>query len=446
MKQTLRSLFTLPILLVFGLAVVVRVLYNIIVAAEYYPDHDSLTYQTIAYNILREHCYCLLPHLPTVDRAPLWPAIIAAVYGTLGDQDRKVRLLLCVIGAITCVLIYCFARDLFGKRAAIFAGLLAAVYPYLYIYDGWLYSESVYTCLLLAFCYTIYRIQRKPHWSLMLLSGVLLVLLSLTRPNGLLILALFLAWALFLGWRKLMAWHTVLQSTLIITGVTILLLAPWTMRNYLVTRTFVPIAVGDGKVLIGSYNDMIIQRPEYLASWVKPWESRPSVYHLFPDNCAGACEVTREDAYKLDAEHWVKTHLNEMPRLLTLHFINLWQIDTQEADLAINRFSYQRSSQLVVFMMRILTPLVFLLAAIGLFATRKRWPELLFFYLLIAVTIAESVYFYGMARFRAPIEPLLIILSAGTICWVLKKFQKRADQGEEQSNMKADRNLSVSHR
>jgi 4-amino-4-deoxy-L-arabinose transferase-like glycosyltransferase len=435
MKQALRSVCTLPIMVVFGLAVMVRFIYNVTVAAEYYPDHDSLTYQTIAYSILKDHCYCLLPHLSTVDRAPLWPAIIAVVYALLGDQDRKVRFLLCVVGAITCVLIYCFARDLFGRRVGLFSGLLAAVYPYLYMYDGWLYSESVYTCLLLAFCYTIYRMQRKAHWGLMVLGGVLLALLSLTRPNGLIILVLFLMWA----------WRVVVQSALIITGVTLVLIAPWTARNYVVTGTFVPIAVGDGKVLIGAYNDMIIDRPDYLASWVKPWESRPSVYHEFPDNCARGCEVAREQAYKLDAEHWVQTHLNQMPRLLALHFVNLWQIDTQEADLAINRFPHQRSSMAVVFMMHVITPVVFLLAAIGVFVARKRWPELLFFYLIILVTIAQSVYFYGMARFRAPMEPMLIILSAATVWWIQKRFRKQEITEEEQSGTK-QRDFSVLHR
>jgi hypothetical protein len=57
MKQALRSVCTLPVMAVFGLAVMIRLLYNLTVAAEYYPDHDSLTYQTIAYSILKDHCY-----------------------------------------------------------------------------------------------------------------------------------------------------------------------------------------------------------------------------------------------------------------------------------------------------------------------------------------------------------------------------------------------------
>jgi len=46
---------------------------------------------------------------------------------------------------------------------------------------------------LLAFCYTLYRLLRTPRWQLMMLNGVLLGLLSLTRPNGFALLALLLA-------------------------------------------------------------------------------------------------------------------------------------------------------------------------------------------------------------------------------------------------------------
>jgi uncharacterized membrane protein YhfC len=76
---------------------------------------------------------------------------------------------------------------------------------------------------------------------------------------------------------------------------------------------------------------------------------------------------------------------------------------------------------------------------------RKRWPELLFFYLNILVTIAQSVYFYGMARFRAPIEPMLIILSAATVWWIQKRFRKQETTEEEQSGAK-QRDFSVLHR
>jgi len=439
MKQ-LRSLFSLPVLTIFVLAVSVRVMYNRVVANGYYPLHDSQTYQAIALNILHEHCYCYLPHLSTVDRAPLWPLAIAAIYAVLGEHDMMVRLFLSLVGAGTCVLIYYFVRDLFGSRIALIAGLAASVYPFLFIYDGWLYSESLYIFLLFAFCYALYRLQRTPSRSLMLISGILLGLVSLTRPNGLIILGLFIAWAMVLGIAKVQTWRILLQSVVLITLVTLVIILPWTIRNYVVTHALVPIATGDGKVLIGAYNNKI-DNPnsqdrqyyqQYLGTWLKPEEVAPQLVKQFPANCSGACEVARDNVYKAAALQWIGSHLNKLPHVFVLHAAYLWQTTSSEADFPFNRFPDRIYSKLTIVLMELYTPLLFLLAAIGLIVTLRRWRELLFIYSMIALTFAQSVALYGFARFRAPIEPMLLVLAAGAVWWLATLFMKRR-KGVEQS-------------
>ena len=57
---------------------------------------------------------------------------------------------------------------------------------------------------------------------------------------------------------------------------------------------------------------------------------------------------------------------------------------------------------------------VFMLALLGLAVTLWKWRELLFIYTMIALTIAQALFFYGSARFRAPIEPMLILLASGS--------------------------------
>jgi hypothetical protein len=306
---------------------------------------------------------------------------------------------------------------------------VAAIYPFLFIYDGWLYSESLYIFLLFAFCYTLYHLQRAPNRYLMILGGLLLGLLSLTRPNGLLILGLFLAWAIVIGWSKILPWRTVIQTAVTVSLLALLLTLPWTARNYLVTRSLVPVAVGDGKVLLGAYNDDTsgtdYQNGYYLGIWIIPSESVPYVANQFPEDCAGPCEVTRDNTYKYYAWQWIQSNLAKMPMMLGLHALNMWQITTQEADLAINRFADRSGSHLVVDMMVIITPIVFALAALGLFVTRKRWRELLFIYFMIALTFIQCVALYGIPRFRAPIEPMLIVLAAGGVWWLVTLVSKR---------------------
>jgi 4-amino-4-deoxy-L-arabinose transferase-like glycosyltransferase len=414
---------------VFGLAIIVRFLYNETVTTGYFPLHDSLTYQTIALNILQEHCYCYFPHLPTVDRAPLWPMMIATIYGILGSHDHMVRFFLCLVGSGTCVLVYCFARDMFGVRIGTIAGLAAAIYPFLFIYDGWLYSESLYIFLLFAFCYALYRLQRTPSRTLMIVSGILLGLVSLTRPNGLLILGLFIVWAAVIGLAKMQPWRIIVQSIVTISLISLVLIAPWTLRNYVVSHSLVAIATGDGKVLVGAYNDAVAdpnyQQGQYLGTWLKPEEVVPALVQQFPQNCSGSCEVERDGAYKTTALQWIHNNLGKMPLLLGIHAADMWQITSTEADFPFNRFPDRNSSKLTIAMMEIFAPIVFALAALGLIVTIRRWHELLFIYFLIVLTFAQCLALYGFARFRAPIEPMLLILASGAVWWLLTLVSKR---------------------
>jgi hypothetical protein len=43
------------------------------------------------------------------------------------------------------------------------------------------------------------------------------------------------------------------------------------------------------------------------------------------------------------------------------------------------------------------------------------------FKLLITLTIAQNIIYYGILRFSAPIEPMLILLDAGFIWWLTYK-------------------------
>lgn len=447
----------LPAIGIFSLALLVRVVYNNTVAHAYYPLHDSLFYQTIGLNLLKEHCFCLHPYISTVYRAPLWPFIIAGISVIFGPSDYFARLFLCVIGSGTCVLVYLFARDLFGQRIGILAGIAAAIYPELYIYDGWLYTESLYIFLLFALCYTLFRLQRtQPPYpgrpedplstplplpallgttptpksttprtgKLWIASGVLLGLLSLTRPNGVIVIGLFIIWALILAWVKMLSWRITVKGILASTVIALVLIAPWTIRNYIDAHTFIPVATGDGTVLLGSYNDEILSTPGYIGSWIDPLKSRPDVAKPFPlFTCTPPCEVAREAAYKAAAVQWIENHSSIMPQLLKLHLLNMWRPDTSEADLPVDRFPTQRSSQIVLAMMKTFPIPIFILAALGLAVTLWRWRELLFIYMMIGLTVAECLVYYGSPRLRAPIEPMLILLAAGALWWLTQRDQ-----------------------
>src|SRR5437588_7245774 len=405
----------LPALGIFCLALLVRLVYNLTVARNYVAGYDSQAYEKIAVHMLQEHCFCLDPHSVTAGRAPVWPGVIAIIYALSGPRNFFVRFFLCFIGSGTCALVYLWAKDIFSRRIAFVVGIIAALYSGLFIYDGWLYSESLYTFLLLAFCYTLLLLQQTGKYRWAIASGIILGLFSLTRPNGLLILGLVFLWGIMFVQKKILSWRVVATSIAIICLIAIAIVTPWTIRNYQNTHRFVPVATGDGFVVLGAYNDMIFDNTPFRGVWIRPSLTHPEIVRHYL-GCQRECEVRQNSDYEHYAWLWVQSHMSEMPYLLSLHFLAMWTPATPEADLPMNQFPSRHSSQIVVGMIQTMSIPVFILAAFGLVVTwRRKWRQLMFIYLVIGLTIGECLIFYGSSRFRAPIEPMLVILLSGGI-------------------------------
>ncbi len=355
----------LPALGIFGLALLVRLVYNFTVARGYHSEFDARYYDNIAQHLLSEHCFCIVPHVSTPDRAPFWAWIIAAIYAVTGPANVYARIFLSLLGSGTCVLIYLFTKDIFDRRSGVIAGVLAAVYTGLFIYDGWLYSESMYTFLFLVFAYALYLFQRDTRWRWVIISGLALAFSSLTRPNGMFVLGMVVVWAIIVIWKKLLPWQTVVKCVLAITLLTVGLIAPWTARNYQLTHVFIPVATGSAVVLSGAYNDTILTKQDSLGMWTSAEFIRPPV----PQSAHRSFEG--EDEGRAYAVHWIVTHLSSMPYLLSLHFINMWKPYTSEDGLPVREFPTRISSKVVWAMMQYMPILVIFLAACGFLVTLR---------------------------------------------------------------------------
>lgn len=398
-----------PAALVFGSALLVRLVYNLTVAKGYIPAFDAHFYNDIATHLLTQGCYCLQGHLPDVSRAPLWPLMIAATYAVMGIHNIYPRLLLCLLGSGTCIVTYALAQDVFNKRIALLTGMIAALYPGLFIYDGWLYSESVYTFFVLVFTYALYTLQRTPRIRWMVVCGISVACASLTRPNGISLLLLVLIWAAVMLRTRTLSWRQATQIVLTITCLAVTLIAPWTVRNYVEQHQVILVATGMGTVLAGAYNDAAATSHyyDYPGMWLPASQTRPP---LSDTSDAG------RGAY---ASHWIRTHLGALPYLFSLHFLNMWRPYTPEGDLPVREFPTRLSSRILWPLMNLTPVVIIALAACGLLVTlRAKWHELLVPYLVIGLTIVLCIVLYGSARFRAPIEPLLVLLTGGAVWWL----------------------------
>lgn len=420
-KRMKRVKTWLPAVGIFSLAFIVRIVYNMTVGHGYVPHFDAAIYEQLARRLISDHCYCWAPHHATTFRPPLWPFIIAGIYSVFGAHNTYVRLFACFLGSGTSVFVYLFAQDIFGKRIALVTGAIAAVYTGLFIWDGWLYSESLYTFILVVFLYSLYRLQGKVHvrtW--LVIGGGFLGLSMLARPNGTILLGLLGIWAVALVFFKYLSWQTVVKRTLLVVLIAIAVITPWTIRNYPHTHSLLPVSTL-GNTLRGAYNDITLYDPGLRGIW-----SLPPAYNADIHDYTLADE-NRDMQVALD---WIHRHIADMPYMFGVHLVNMWTPYMYSYDLPFEEFPTRLSSKLVMDLIPLESMIVFTFAAFGLIMSWKKRKELLLVYLIIALTIAQNIVFYGSNRFRAPIEPFLVLLVGGALWWMTNYWKTRAQLSE----------------
>lgn len=416
-----------PVTGIFALALLVRIIYNLTVGRNYTPTFDAALYNILGRLLVDHGCFCLYDHYQSLGRPPLWPFILAAIYTLAGKEELYGRLFYCFLGSGTCTIIYFFSRDLFGRKIALFSGILAAIYPCLFIYDGWLYTESLYTFCLTACIYVLYRLQlqytpfsKKPpgekrglssvwrvlvhhRWSV--LCGLLIGLAALARPNGIFLSGLVVIWAILVILAKIQTWKPVLIDTVLITCIALILILPWSYRNYQVSHSFVLVSTGMGEVLTGAYNNAVLEGGLSISG---TW--RPSSGSLNHDAYNYSSRDDAADTAR--ALNWIRAHFSTLPYLLGLHFVNMWIPYTYSHGLAFEESPGSSIYYIMIVMIYILATPVILFAFAELFLTWKRYKrQLLPVYLLLALVILQNVLFYSDMRFRAPIEPVLLLLA-----------------------------------
>src|SRR5262249_5605850 len=151
------------------------------------------------------------------------------------------------VGAISIPLTFLVARRFTGERSALFAGALVAILPSLIVHVTRLYSEVVYTPLLLLAMLSLLRAIEQPWASRFAWAGGWLATGNLSRSTGALfpvVLPLILPWSWSVKRR--------LIFSLIYGGAMALVIAPWTYHNYRTHHVFLPLSVSIAALWQGS--------------------------------------------------------------------------------------------------------------------------------------------------------------------------------------------------
>ncbi len=179
-------------------------------------------------------------------RAPLYPFFLALVYVLLGHSYLAARLVQFLLGAGSVVLIYLLGRRVFGLAAGIIAGALAAGYGTLIYFEGELLIPALFLFLNLLLVLAMLSAARRSRPRRWLLSGLLLGLAAVARPNVLVFGMAALVWMDVVLRRKGQTKKAVLHSMGAYALGALLVIAPVTVRNAVAGGDFVPIASQGG--------------------------------------------------------------------------------------------------------------------------------------------------------------------------------------------------------
>lgn len=313
--------------------------------------------------------------------APLFPYTLGGILAILGrDNLVGAALAQAVLGALTCSLVYLLGRRLLDEVTGLVAGLLAATYGPAIFYGGFFLSTTLEVFLAVAILLAVTVARERPTPRRWLGAGIVAGLGCLARPNFLLgVAALGILLPVLL--RRPDArpdWPLVRRAGVAFAIGTVLAIAPATARNW---------AVGGRPVLVSAAG------PETFRI-ANSYDSTPLnfVYPKQPMMPLASAAFWRHQARKAVLFWWgfeppqnVNYYLGrEISPVLGLPWIPFW--------------------------------LAVPLAAVGLWATRRRAFALSHVYAFLGAYYVSVVAFFIIARWRLPLViPLLLFTAAGLL-------------------------------
>lgn len=184
---------------------------------------------------------------------PGYSILMAFLYKLFGEKDAALRFFQILCDALSVLLVFLIALELAAsKTVALIASLLAAISPQLAYNSLLLLPDSVSILPILLAVYVLARAKSKPHdWPNLILAGALLGVSCWLRPNALLLPFYLAALLFFTVPRSGPRW----RAPLVLLASFVLVIAPVTIRNMVVFKTFIPLSLGSGVTFIEGIAD-----------------------------------------------------------------------------------------------------------------------------------------------------------------------------------------------
>jgi 4-amino-4-deoxy-L-arabinose transferase-like glycosyltransferase len=401
--------------------------------ASYRLINDAKSYLTLASEIAHTGDYSLSHRPgsgaggtrgPSAYFAPGYPYFLALVDLIDGHPVRRdgavhpARIAQAVLGTITVAFAGLVAFELFGLTASLIALVLAAVYPVGIGLAGTLVAENLLTPLVLAAVYAGLRARRAAGvasaYGWIAGAGMLTGLATLTHENAILIGLALLPAAWRVGPRRFV-------GPALLVATTALAILPWTIRNAEVMHRFIPVSDETGITLVGTYNPASAANPGVPYSW--------RIFYGIRGERALIHEASKLTEPQISGrlQHQALEYIFKHPGApVSVAFHNTLRLFELEGT-----FAWQASASAISLPPDMARDgvigfwIVCVLAFGGLFVravrTSPKWVWAVPLLLALSVVLVNV----ETPRFRAPVDPFLILLAAAGLASVAARLTDR---------------------
>ena len=343
-------------------------------------------------------------------KAPVYPAFLGVVYEVFGPSPTAAALIQALLGPVVTVLVWALARRLFDTQVALVSAAVATFYPNLWLWQVEMLPEGF--ALPLALIVMILVLERDPSRPRAAVVGAVMGFSLLVRPTQFFLFALVLAaWWIAAGARRGLA---LTALSILVAG---LVVAPWTVRNYLVADDFIPISMQDAAAY-GTFNDEAANDSRLPYAW-RAFTARER--DLFDPRTPLPDGELRRALQRRAADYIADHPFSLLEAFYWNGLSRTW--DIRRPAHVLNEADFENRSRSITAVGLGIYWLTLGLALWGMWKWRRRRSLVI---PLLAAALAGSVVFTTVAfsRYRQPLEPVLVILAVAA---ALSLFGRRGD-------------------
>lgn len=351
----------------------------------------------------------------TSSHAPLYPYYLSFFFQF--EQENCVYLVIqiiqIVISVLTILILYKIVLLLFTKLTAILTALAASLYPPLIYYSTKL-TPTVWVVFFISLTILLMLKLKNNSLKIVILCGISLGASILTNPIAFAFFPTLIIWYLIkrpIEFRKLC----------LLILVTLVTLVPWTIRNHKIHHRLIPVTtqfsknlwIGNNPNATGTDYYQVVQSKEPLFVLMTNTLPRKIRHDL-----GRITEIERSDYFLKQGLIFIVQNPRKFANLLFTKTFYFWWFAPSEINASVDALKYRAVNTVTYF------PLL-VLGVIGIaLSLRHKYKNQSLMLVLLLISIS-AIYIFthvGLARYRMPVEAILLIFASLSITEIKKYF------------------------